>query len=293
MRGSVLASSFEHDWDLVQAVHRKHRSQEGISLSPSADEHLILQLGTPFRARMRFDNGAGQEATVQGGQVILVPHGTPTQWELRPVERGGEPVRAEFLHLYLRRTAFDRLAGEMGGRGEPGELPGLLGVTDPLIRQLGSALREEMRRGTGGSRLYADSVASLLAVHLLRNYSGGGATIARAVATARGAVLDPKRLRIATEFIRDQSRRDLSLGEIAAAVRLSPYHFIRLFKNATGQTPYQYLIAVRVERAKNLLAQSSQSVGEIAHSVGFDSHTRFAIQFRRATGLTPSEYRAR
>ena len=91
-------------------------------------------------------------------------------------------------------------------------------------------------------------------------------------------------------FIDAHFSSNIRLEDIAAKAFLSKFHFIRLFKKIYGKTPYQYLIAVRVRHAKELL-QTGMTVNEVCFSIGFDSATTFAGLFRKMTGLSPVLYR--
>lgn len=74
---------------------------------------------------------------------------------------------------------------------------------------------------------------------------------------------------------------------------MSRFHLLRLFRLTFGQTPHQFTIRVRIERAKLLLAESDWSVTEICGAVGYDSLGTFSTLFRRETGMTPRAYRER
>ncbi|HXD46600.1 MAG TPA: AraC family transcriptional regulator [Pseudolabrys sp.] len=83
----------------------------------------------------------------------------------------------------------------------------------------------------------------------------------------------------------------LRLTELAQLVRLSPYHFARAFKQSFGVPPHRYHVARRIERAKGLLADPSNSVTGIARSLGFAETSSFSATFRRVTGASPSDFR--
>ena len=83
----------------------------------------------------------------------------------------------------------------------------------------------------------------------------------------------------------------ISLAELARLARLSTYHFCRAFKQSFGVPPHRYHMLRRIERAKELLARRTQSVTEIALTVGYGETSSFTAAFRKATGLTPSAYR--
>jgi len=93
------------------------------------------------------------------------------------------------------------------------------------------------------------------------------------------------------EYIDQQLAEPISLGQLAGMCALSEYHFARMFRESFGLPPHQYLLARRVNRAKELLRSSSLPLSEIALACGFSSASHFTNRFRQAMGATPGEYR--
>jgi AraC family transcriptional regulator len=150
------------------------------------------------------------------------------------------------------------------------------------------AVNHELTADTGG-RLAAESLANLLAVHLIRNASAPRQSAGRTYgALPRG------RLRAAVEYIEDHLHVSPSLEQMAAVAHLSPYHFARGFKAATGLPPHQYVIARRVERAKQLLEEGGDlSLAAIGVRVGFSDQSQFSQHFKRLVGVAPGQFRRR
>ncbi len=98
-------------------------------------------------------------------------------------------------------------------------------------------------------------------------------------------------IRMAADRIRERCEEDWSLEDIAGLAGFSPYHFLRLFRQATGRTPNQFVTESRMVRAKLLLATTKLSVGEVARSCGYSQSSYFIKLFRAAEGLTPKSYR--
>jgi AraC-like DNA-binding protein len=98
-------------------------------------------------------------------------------------------------------------------------------------------------------------------------------------------------LREARDFMRHAYRRPVNLPDISAQANLSPYHFLRVYKQAYGETPHEFLTRLRIERAKTLLAKGSHNVTEACFEVGFSSLGSFSTLFAHRVGLSPSEYR--
>jgi AraC family transcriptional regulator len=138
-----------------------------------------------------------------------------------------------------------------------------------------------------GGRLAAESLANLLAVHLIRN-----ASAPRPPAGRTYGALPRGKLRAAVEYIEDHLDVSPSLERMAAAAHLSPYHFARQFKAATGLPPHQFVIARRVEQAKHLLEEDGDlSLAAIGVRVGFSDQSQFSHHFKRLVGVTPGQFR--
>jgi AraC family transcriptional regulator len=107
-----------------------------------------------------------------------------------------------------------------------------------------------------------------------------------------GGVLARRKLRTVIEYITENLEGAPRLEQMAAVARLSPSHFARQFKAATGLAPHQYVIARRVERAQHLL-KSNDEVGlaEVALRAGFVDQSHFSFHFKRIVGVTPRQFR--
>ena len=156
---------------------------------------------------------------------------------------------------------------------------------DPLIEGIGRALSTELESDSS-DRLYAEMLANVLAIHLLKHNSASQHTL-----RVPSGQLPKHILRRAIEFINDSLNRNITLAEIGAQVQMSPYHFARLFKQSTGLAPHQYVLDVRINRAKTLLSETSLPLAEIAYRLGFASQSHFTALFRRLTSTTPNAYR--
>jgi AraC-like DNA-binding protein len=107
---------------------------------------------------------------------------------------------------------------------------------------------------------------------------------------ARGG-LPPQVLRRVREYVDTHVDRNIDLETLAGTAQLSIYHFARAFKQSIGVTPHGYLTQIRVQRAQELLVRTDLPLSEIALETGFADHSHFARQFRRLTGMSPSEVR--
>ncbi|MBD2859823.1 AraC family transcriptional regulator [Spongiibacter sp. KMU-158] len=114
------------------------------------------------------------------------------------------------------------------------------------------------------------------------------ALLARQQRPQSGKGLDWERLRATMQ---ERVHGQLNLEELAASVNLSKYHFIKKFKSWSGQSPIQYFINTKIQRACYLLDSSSKSVKQVAAAVGYDDPYYFSRLFKKIMGMSPSEYR--
>jgi AraC family transcriptional regulator len=157
----------------------------------------------------------------------------------------------------------------------------------PPLRAAMLAVDAELSAGGVGGGLAAESLANVLAVHLLRHLA-----VPRRLERGRDGALPRGRLRAVVEYIEEHLDASPSLEQLAAVARLSAYHFARQFKAATGLPPHQYVIARRVERAKQLLqAGTGLSLADVAADAGFSDQSQFSHHFKRLVGVTPGQFR--
>ena len=100
-----------------------------------------------------------------------------------------------------------------------------------------------------------------------------------------------RKLQIIIDFLNDNYTEDVKIEQLSQMIALNKYYFIKLFKTFTGYTPYDYLVKIRMEHAKNLLSKSNISVNELALNLGYSSFSSFSRAFKAYTGYSPSEYR--
>ena len=166
-------------------------------------------------------------------------------------------------------------------------VPPLDGLDLPHLRAAMGAVDAELMAGGSGGPLAAESLANVLAVHLIRHVSAP-----RQPTRRRDRALLRTKLRAVAEYVEEHLDAGLTLAQMAAAAHLSAYHFARQFKVATGLPPHQYVITRRVERAKRFLQQDSDlSLAETAVCAGFSDQSQVSHHFKRLIGVTPTQFR--
>jgi len=273
---SVVLSSADTNWHNVVVEQHNFRTRELADLM--FIQHVIaVNIGPPFTCEFKKD-GRFQRISIPANASSLVP-------SQRPFFRRSimsENASADALLLALDPVFVDQTAASLEVYPDRVELLEQKRETDPALWHIGSALLRGMQGRDAGDRLYGESLSTALAVHLLREYGG----IAMRPQRAPRGLAKEKLLR-AVEYIQDQLHTDLTVADIAKAIHISPYHFTRLFKNATGQSPYRYVMKARAKRAKDLLTSRRFSISEVANQVGFADQSHLTHHVKRFYGVTP------
>ena len=244
----------------------------------TSQRHIIcINVGKPVRLEQAV---GGQHETVYSlpGDLAIYPA------HLSQKFRWDKEV--EFFNLFLEPSFLTQVGYDIFGNDHLELIPHLAALFDPLVQQIGFALKKSLEIDGENSNFYADSMAHALAVHLLSRYS----TNSRQIKIVTGSFTQQQWKQI-VGFIEANLDRNISLTELAQIVRLSPYHFAHLFKKSTGISPHQYIIHCRIERAKQLLVLGNLSIAEIAQTIGFASQGHLTYHFKRIVGATPNIFR--
>jgi AraC family transcriptional regulator len=265
-------STLKAEWDGITVEYSQQPPGEGCI----SGRNVIAAVFTPQeRSHWYVKGGESGTTAVPLGSICL--YSVPQiywQWE--------QP--AESLHITLAPDLLAKVAADSSVSGV--ELDHRLIFTDPTILHISHLFKSEVQNGGLAGRLYTESLANVLAVHLLRNYSGLSIQ-----PTLEDAPLSQVQLRQIKDFIEEHLSEELTIVKMAAVVHMSQFHFARVFKTTVGIPPHRYVSQRRMERAKILLSVSRLSVAEVAYRVGFDNKSHFIAQFRKATGTTPKAYR--
>jgi len=188
-------------------------------------------------------------------------------------------------HLQLGISDEALMACSDGAYGEV-ELRPSRKFADPRLSAMVAAVHAEMVAGFPSGRLFLDSVEQAIAITLVN----GHAVRHRPVQIYRGG-LGAARLRRIRELVHARMEDDLSLDDMAQSVGLSTAHFARMFRKSTGETPHQFVLRQRLERAKAMLRAPDARVLDVAVACGFKTQQHFAQAFRDVWGVSPTEYR--
>jgi AraC-like DNA-binding protein len=193
--------------------------------------------------------------------------------------------QAQCITLYAHPVLLVHGAAELL-QTERVEIVPHLRPSDPLVHHMTLVLQAVIDAEDGPGRLYAEALTHALAVHLLRRSAA-----CRLPAGASSSGLSKPKLRRTTAYIEAHLAQELSVTELAAVAQTSPAYFARLFRQATGQAPHQYIIKCRIEHAKRLLRETEWPIIDIGHHVGFPDQSYFTAVFRKHVTMTPKAYR--
>ncbi len=225
------------------------------------------------------DSSRHYEWHVEGRKLVCgLPTGAVATMSAHQRSRWVSPAgRRRVVHLHLpmewmRATLPDRSDHHLANR---------FFAPDPPLRQLVKAFLMDLSCEGADNPMLMESYAALI----VRKVLSGSEP-----APLRGG-LAPWQIRRVEEFLRARMAEPISLAAIADIARLSPFHFARAFKTSVGVAPHAHLQSLRLERARNLLAETDMPITEVAAEVGYDSPQSLARVLRRESGVTPTRYR--
>jgi AraC family transcriptional regulator len=276
---SILSSSGWNDihleffqqpkFEIAEHQHTMHVLACGISDSPIEQE-----LDSEIASGERWLDGKFKRERRRAGDIALIPAGIS--------HRCNWDSSAQFMVLAIEPALLQKVGQDFVNVDRIEFIPQFMSAPDSLIQGIFQTLRDELELKKIGGDLLIDSLKTTLAIHLLRNYC---TTQPKLSNYPDG--LSQSTLQQVTEYIHEHLHQDLKLVEIAAIVQISPYHFLRLFKQRMGITPHQYILQRRIEKAKYLLQNSEFSIADIAMQTGFCDQSHLTRYFKRIIGTTP------
>lgn len=273
----VIRHSPDAGW---QSLYAATFCEAPLSVTEPAIGHpsLIYHIARPTEVCRRIDGERAERASIGPGRFCVMPGDASAYWQ-----HSGNP---EILQLYLRNSLYEHAIVELFG-GAPATLTPRFAIVDPLLEQLALAVLNALREGNANDRLYVETLAQVIAVHLARTHSSRAG--ARSAPPTDG--LSRARIRRLLEYIDQHLGEDLSLEAMAAEVELSPLYLVRAFRAAVGQSPHRYVVSRRVEHARRLLSGTEMPIADIALAAGFSSQSHLSNWFRRIVGVSPAAYR--
>lgn len=248
---------------------------------PREDAYLIaLQIGACERHALWNDDRPVRVSAIRGGETMI--------YDLRqnPIACMESPFHS--LHFYVPRAALDAIADEAGAPrvDELDFVPGER-MDDPIVRALAMCALTALENPERINQVFADHLLLALCAHVAGTYGH-----MRPGSRPRGG-LAPWQEQRAKEMLSADLSANMSLATLAAECGLSVSHFTRAFRHSTGLPPHRWLLKRRVDRAMELLRDSSMSLAEIARAAGFADQSHFTRVFTATVGHSPGTVRRR
>ena len=263
--------------DAVRVTRRWNHGALHDSLTAFPDNVVMTYYGVDRDVAWR-SGGRRLASRTRSGAITVIPEGHDGRWDMDgPVETS---------HVYIPDRRLQAAAAQITGGGRV-ELVGRVGFEDPSAARILELLSREVPSQEPSAQLFVDQAIDLLCIHLVRAHSSFGAL---ALEAPRGGLADWQ-LRRVTQYMREHLAKEIGLDELAALVNLSRFHFCTAFRKATGRTPHNWLMILRIEEARRLLETPALAVTDVALAVGYQTPSSFAAVFRKLVGMTPSAYR--
>src|SRR6266436_7085104 len=278
---AVVASSDAFAWQHIRVLHLRHSLEEMV-VPPSDNHCIVLNLSAPMQLNARHGKRTF-EGRVRTGEVAIIPAGTTWSCEFQSSHFGNT------LLLFLR-PLFVRSAVEEVDLCRELSLAPQIGFQCRHFRHIAMSLLGELNEANVVGRLYADSLATGLAMQLIRRYSS-----LKDVQIGHGGMA-PHRLRktigLIDNHLAGEEEGRVALRAVAKDVGMSYFHFSRAFKQSMGMSPTNYIAERRIDRAKKLIQETDLPISVVALRSGFSSQSHFTTAFRKIAGVTTRAFRA-
>lgn len=261
--------------DRIQAVRQ-------ISVGTSGTAHvagrvttvdtLLVNLNASRRHRGHIGDIA-IDRPLQRGQVSFIPNDCPIDLEF--------PFEHSVLALFIPKADMARVAADLGVR----DLQPIASERHDRLRQLVQMCVTELRSPGFASDLMIEGLVRAVGATLFRQNSAPSSEVEDRI------YLSPVRLARVIDFIDARLDQPIHLNDLAQVAGLSPFHFSRVFKLATGETPYHFVGSRRLDRARAMLVGSELGLAELVLACGFASQSHFTAAFTKAIGTPPGRYR--
>jgi len=260
----IRATSEGHGWSSIYASIQRENPFEGRFEAIPYDLIVVHRSG-PVQTTFA-SGGHVTSRCIPKGSIFFLPAGHACEVGLRGA--------LDTLHIYLRANLVS-----------VHNVTPLLVERDVVIQHLAQAVEQAVCENVSNSDLFIDPIARALADRV--------SALSRSSEPwqVQTAGLPDYELRRLNDFIEANLEGEITLAAMASACGIGTKSFVRAFAATTGKSPYQYVIAARVERAKRLIEQDQEGLAEIALRCGFSHQEHLTRAFRRLTGQTPGRYR--
>ncbi|PJZ53897.1 hypothetical protein CH380_07795 [Leptospira adleri] len=224
-------------------------------------------------------NGVDLDLHTEAGQIWMNPPYVPFTHSVR-----------EECHFTILAIEEDRLldATRVLSEREKQSLVFLntYNVEDSVLKHFIELFVLEMRAKGRNQSSYLESLLTSFAEYFLKNYSNYLDSPDQEISK-----LSDENIETIKKMILEEISEKIMIEDMAAEIGMSKFHFLREFKKTTGETPYQYVLKLRISEAERLLSVPDYKISKIAYELGFNDQSHFTNAFRKAKGVSPQSYR--
>jgi AraC family transcriptional regulator len=275
---STISSNQSHNWRGLSFADFHHPSHE-IPEYFAPDHTIIVGGRQSGRQQNRIDGRLYTQCDWQSNDanLIVIPAGVTnfSNWT----------ANASFSIMSLCPIIFRESSQDLMKSHSHELIPQFI-ANDQLIYQMSLSLNADIKVGFPTGQFYGEAIMTMLVARLLQSHSN---IIFQTKNIKNG--LSRHNLRRVLEFIDSNISEELNLKEISNVSGLSPFYFLRCFKESMNVTPHQYIVKTRIERAKLMLRSNEIPISEISLNCGFLCQSHFTNAFRKFTNTTPLKYR--
>ena len=283
LRGDVLADSTALHWPELYARRvRCQRVMDRLLIPATAEPLVSCGLAGTAEFREREPGGPWITRRIGPGDFFVTRSTTP--YEVSFTSPAGDELEIISVHLAIEpfRAALE---DSYPGQSDQVDLIDFFG-RDEAFSHLCFACAEMLSADTPGTSRRVADFTRLLAFFLVEKFT---ASVSEKPDYRGG--LPIRQLRKVEDYLYEHLAAEISIGDLARQVDLSPFHFCRVFKQTTGMSPLQFVTRERIARAQQLMRETSRSLIEIGLEVGYSNPSHFAQVFRRVAGTTPTAFR--
>jgi AraC family transcriptional regulator len=281
-----MLSSRTLGWtSLLLDLHTGIESADAYSSIPTPDQKIGVAMSGRYVSEV-YRDGRWRRSLYHPGAICVHRTSEAARYRFPAGDRADATFSTALIYLpHARLAAASDHLRRIGQR-----VTLALNATvdrDSAITQMVSALLSAMKNRADD--LYADTAAAWMSVHLVTRY---GALAGVEDSRSAGVIADARLSRV-IEFMSAHFNQPLTLDQLAGEACVSRYHFSRLFRNRTGKPPLAFLVDIRMEAARRMLATSDLTVGEVGLACGYRTSSHFSAAFVARHGVTPTAFRAR
>jgi len=275
---SVLRTSDDRGWSNVNVSLTAIKPYEDLLVHRAVPDLWVSMCQGPTEATIVAD-GRKSDLICPSGRMCIIAPDLSVETNRRS--------EGKILHAFVKRAIITEVAGELFEYDAKFlEIASSFGFEDPGLALLLQSLYQSLLEPVGHADLKVEYLVRALAAHVLRK----NANLTDTEPSAH-VPLTHRQVQLLANYIRDNLSSKILLNDLAALLNLGQTSLMKRFRTSFRQTPHQYIMETRVNRARELLEQSNLPIVEIAALCGFADQTHLGVVFRRVVGVTPSQYR--